>query len=64
MSKFIDFVKNTEPVAVTTLVSAVFTLFMSIHNGGLDDGIINAVIIALMGLVARSQVSPVGKKEE
>lgn len=63
MSQFIYWVRHVEPVAVTTLVAAIFTLVVAIREGNLDAGIINAVVIAALGLIARSQVSPVGKDD-
>lgn len=51
--------RHVEPVAVTTLVAAVFALSVSIQVGNVDAGVINAVVIAVLGLIARSQVSPV-----
>lgn len=60
MSSIIYWIKNVEPVAVATFVSAVFALVLAVRSGNLTEGVITAVIVAGLGLVARSQVSPVG----
>lgn len=59
----VHWVRHVEPVAVTAVVAAVFTLIVAIRNGNLDAGVINAVVIAVLGLLARSQVSPVNPQE-
>ena len=64
MKDIIYWARHVEPVAVTTLVAAIFTLVVAVREGHLDVGIVNAVVIAALGLLARSQVSPTGPKDD
>lgn len=51
--------RHVEPVVVTTFVAAVSSLVVAIQAGSVDAGVINAVVISILGIIARSQVSPV-----
>lgn len=64
MKDIIYWARNVEPVAVTTVVAALFTLVIAVREGHLDVGVINAAVIAVLGLLARSQVSPTGPKDD
>ena len=63
MKSFIYWVQHVEPVAVATLVSAAFALFVAYRAGNITEGIVTAFVLALSGLFARSQVSPVGPED-
>lgn len=60
MKSILYWVRHVEPVAVATFVSAVFALYYAVQSGNVTEGVVTAFVIALAGLFARSQVSPVG----
>ncbi len=64
MSSILYWVRHVEPVAVATFVSAAFALFVAYRAGNITEGIVTAFVLALSGLFARSQVSPVGPKDD
>lgn len=56
--------RHVEPVAVSTFVAAIFALVTAIKIGNVSEGVITAVVVAGLGLLARSQVSPVGPEDD
>ena len=64
MSSILYWVRHVEPVAVATFVSAAFALFVAYRAGNITEGLVTAFVLALSGLFARSQVSPVGPEDD
>jgi len=64
MSSIIYWVRHVEPVSVAAFVAAAFALFYAVRAGNVTEGVVTAFVVAALGLVARSQVSPVGPKDD